>query len=275
MIFLGRFTKRIVIAVIVLAVLGLGGYWLKKAATPAPTCADKIKNGQEEGIDCGLIACNVSCEEEIASPQVKSGKFMKVGKNDYDFVAQIANPHDQYGASEVNYELIFFDQNDAEALKKEGIFYLLPAQETFLVLTSLNTEENIQRFDLRIKSAKWQKLESSEEINLAVKREKLSVSPDGLSNILEAVVFNGSDFDFGEVDIQVLILGAGDDIVAVNKTMVRTLVAGTERYFKVVWSFPISGRAAKIEIRTTTNLFENANFVKRYGSPVEKFQKYD
>ena len=268
-----RLLRRIIILVIFLAVFGFSGYGLKKITAPAPTCNDGIQNGQEEGIDCGLTTCNISCEEELASPEVKSSKLIKVGENDYDFVAKIINPNVQYGAPEVNYELTLFDDGDIEVLKEDGVFYLLPIQEKFLVLTSLKTNGSANRSELKIKSATWQKLESLEGLNLIVRREKFSV--EGSSSSLEAVIFNDSDFDFGVVEVQVLLLDSREDVIAVNRTDIRTFVSKTERYFKATWPISISRPVVRTEIRAVTNLFENANFVKRYGSSIERFQEYE
>ena len=270
-----RLFRRIIIAVVFLAVLGFLGLGFKKATTPVATCVDGAKNGQEEGIDCGLVACGISCEEELAPPKVKSSQLFKVGDNDYDFIAEIINPHDKYGSSEINYELTFFGKSGKEIFKKSGNFYLLPIQQIPLILTSLKTKEIVEKSEFKIKSAKWQKLESLEGVNFIVRREKLTIVDSNQTNSLEAVIFNDSDFDFGIVDIWILLLDSSNNTIGVNRTDIRTFFAGTERYFKVVWPFAINRRTAKTEIMVTANPFENANFVKRYGSPVEKFQKYD
>ena len=188
-------------------------------------------------------------------------------------MAEITNPHVQYGAPEVNYELTLFGEDGIEVLKENGVFYLLPIQEKFLILTALKTDGSANRAELKIKSAIWQKLESLEGLNLIVKREKFSV--EGSSSSLEAVIFNDSDFDFGVVEAQVLLLDSRENAVAVNRTDIRTFVSKTERYFKATWPILISWPVARTEIRAVTNLFENSNFVKRYGSSVEKFQEYE
>lgn len=268
-----RLLRRLVIAGVFLAVFTLTGFGLRTAVTPTPTCTDGIKNGQEEGVDCGLFACNKYCEPDLAPPSVVSTKLIKAGDRDYDFVAEIANPHREFGASEVAYELKLLNGSGNELLKREGVFYILPGQTKFLILPFLTTENNVSDIELNIKSAKWQKIESLEGMNLIVRNETYTPTGGGAGS-LNAAILNDSDFDFEVVDIDVLLYNSRGEIIAVNKTDIRTFVARTERAFSVTWPFPIAGNVAKISVKPSTNLFENSNFIKNYGSEVQKFQQY-
>ena len=268
-----RLFRRIIIAIAFLAVFALTGYGLKKVTTAPPTCTDGIMNGQEEGVDCGLFACNKYCEPDLAPPKVISTKLIKAGEKDYDFIAEIDNPHKEFGASEVAYELRLLDSDKKELLKREGVFYILPGQTKFLILPFLTTENSVSDIELNIKSAKWQKIESLEGLSLIVRNETYTSANDG-SSFLNALIFNNSDFEFELVDLDIILYNSQGDIIAVNKSDIRTFVARTERAFRVIWPFHIQGKVSKIEVRPSTNLFENSNFIKRYGSEVEKFQNY-
>lgn len=269
-----RLLRRIIIAAVFLAVFSLTGFGLKRIVTPVATCTDGIMNGQEEGVDCGVAVCGKECAPDLEPPKVISTKLIKAGDRDYDFVAEILNPHKDFGASEVNYELTLFNQGGEELLKREEAFYLLPGQTKFLILPFLTTDNNVGNIDLKIKSAKWQKLESLEGMNLIVRREKYSVLNGGSSSALEAVIFNDSDFDFEIINVDVVLRNARNVIVAVNRSEIRTFKARTERSFSSQWPFPIASQVVKKEIIPSTNLFENSNFIKRYGSGIEQFQEY-
>jgi len=268
-----RVLRRIVIAGIFLAVFSLTGLGLKRATTSIPTCTDGIMNGEEEGVDCGFSVCGKYCELELDPPQVMSTKLIEAGENDYDFVAEIKNPHQQFGASEIEYELALFNGDDNELDKEGGVFYILPGQTKYLVLTHITTEKNVQRIDFKIKSATWQELDSIEGMNLIVKAQKYT-SLSGGGTALDVNILNDSDFDFEMVDIDVVMYNSRDDIIAVNRSDIRTFVARTERAFKVVWPFRINGLVDKIEAYPSTNLFDSSNFIKTYGSEIRKFQQY-
>ncbi len=267
-----RVLRRVIIAVVFLAVFTLLGYGTKKLTTAPPTCTDGIMNGNEEGIDCGLYACQNYCEPNLDPPKVVSTKLIKAGDKDYDFVGEILNPHTDFGASEVTYELRLLASDKSELFKKSDVFYILPGQTKYLILPFLTTAQGVDSIEFNITSAKWQRLDSLEGMNLVVRREQYT--PSSGESSLQAVIFNDSDFDFDTVYIDVVLRNSKGDIIAVNRSELNTFLARTERSFKVVWPFPIVGGADKIEIVPTTDLFKNSNFIKSYGSAIQKFQKY-
>ena len=268
-----RLFRRVVIAVIFFTVFTFFGYGTRRLTTTTPTCTDNIKNGEEEGVDCGLLACNKYCEPDLEPPTIKSTQLIKAGEGDYDFIAEIVNPHQDFGASEVDYELTLFNGGDAELYKEQGIFYVLPGQTKHLILTHLTTEKNVTKIEFKILSATWQKIDSLEGMNLILKAQKYINLPTG-GTALDATINNDSDFDFVAVDIDVVLYNSRGDIIAVNRSDINTFLARTERAFRVIWPFNINGKVASIEVFPSTNLFENSNFIKRYGSEVQKFQTY-
>jgi len=271
----GRVQKQVIIGLIFILILGGVGYGVfDKLFLIEATCFDQVQNGKEEGVDCGTLACGKVCEEPVKPLQVSGEKLLRIGPGDYDFVAEIVNPHNDFGAPEVEYELTLFNGGDSELLKESGVFYILPGQTKYLILPALTTENAVSRIDFKITSAHWQKIESLEGMSFAVRRDKYTIAPNGLSSTLEAVIFNDSDFDFNRVDADILLRDLSGEIIAVNRTDIRTFTARTERGFIVTWPFGISREVAKIETIPTTNLFENLNFIKRYGSGIEKFQQY-
>lgn len=270
-----RLLRRVIIATVFLAVFFLFGYGTRQLTQTPPSCTDGIKNGEEEGADCGLFACGNYCEPDLDPPKVISTQLIEAGEGDYDFVAVIENPHPKFGASEVVYELTLFNGNENKLSKTEGMFYILPGQTKYFVLTHLRTDKNVQKIDFKIKSAKWQKLDSLEGLNLIVRNEKYTNLGRSAGSALDAIIFNDSDFDFDRIDIDVVLLNSSGKIIAVHKSDIRTFLARTERGFLVVWPFRIDGRVDRTEIYPSTNLFENSNFIKKYGSSIEKFQEYE
>src|SRR3989344_7868420 len=267
MVLSSRLLRRLVIAGIFLAVFSLTGLGLRRATTPVPTCSDSVMNGEEEGVDCGLSALGKYCELDLDPPQVISTKLIKAGENDYDFVAEIKNPHPHFGASEIEYELALFNGGENELGKEEGIFYILPGQTKYLVLTHITTEKNVQRIDFKIKSAIWQKLDPIGGMNLIVKAQ-VYTNLSGGGTALDVNILNDSDSDFEMVDIDVVMYNTQGDIVAVNRSDIRTFLARTERGFRVVWPFQIDSPVDKIEVYPSTNLFNNSNFIKADGSGI-------
>jgi len=268
-----RLLRQIIIAIIFLTTFFLFGYGTKKITETPAACDDRIKNGQEEGVDCGLFACGNYCEPDLDPPQVISVQLIKVAKNDYDFVAEISNPHKNFGSSEIVYELTIYNASDKELLKREGTFYMLPGLNFYVILPALEILDDSFKPEFIIKSVRWQKLNSLEGMNFTVRNEKYT-SYNGNESNFDAGVINESNFDFDRVDVSVVVRGQGGKIIAVNRTEISTFSARTERHFRVTWPFFVKGTIAEIEVKLATNLFENSNFIKNYGSETEKFQIY-
>ena len=257
-----RTQKQLIIGLILILILGGIGYGIYADLVTRASCTDGIKNGKEEGVDCGILACGKACEPAIMPINVISSKFLQVGAGDYDFVAQVSNPNISYGASRVEYNLG----------SSSGSFYILPGQTKWVVLTALKIPNGVQGIRLVIKNAQWEKLDlPSNAVNFVIRSKNYGSIKNGSE--LSGSLFNNSNFDFDKVDVAVILFDDTDNIVGVNKTDIRTFVSKSERGFNVAWPFALPGNVARQDVEASTNLFENSNFIKNYGTE-EKFQKF-
>ena len=259
-----RILKRIFIGLVFILILSGIGYGIYAGLVTKPICTDGIKNGKEEGLDCGILACGKTCEPEITPINIISSQFFKVGQGDYDFVAQLSNPNTSYGASRLEYSIDAFNYRSST--------YILPGQTKWLVLTALKSSQEVSDIKLVIDNAQWEKLDMpNNTINFVLRRKNYHPVQNGTE--LDAVLYNDSNFDFDKIDVRVILFDDAGSIVGVNKTDIRTLVSKSERGFNVVWPFVLAGNATRQEVEASTNLFENSNFIKSHGSQ-EKFQKF-
>ena len=268
-----RAQKQIVIGLIFILIIGGIGYgFADYFFIIEPTCFDGVKNGQEEGVDCGLLVCGVACEPEILPLNIISQKLIEIKPNDYDFVARISNPNSVFGASLVRYKLTV-SENGGTLLDDSGAFYILPGQTRFLIVPGIRTADGAAGVSIDITEIQWQKVETFGNVNFPIQSKSYTITnQNGVFSELEAVILNDSDFDFDKIEVEVILFGENNEIIAVNRTDIRTFLSRTERYFKVSWPIELQG-ATRQDIEVLTNVFENSNFIKRYGTQ-ERFQKY-
>ncbi len=260
----GRLQKQLVIGLVFILILGGIGYGIYSGLASKVSCIDGIQNGKEEGLDCGILACGKTCEPAIMPIQIISSQLFKTGQGDYDFVAQIYNPNTFYGASRVEYSVDPFNYR--------GFTYVLPGQTKWLVLTALQSSTEVGELNLIINNAQWEKLDMPDNtISFVLKRKDYFQVQKGSE--LDGVLYNDSNYDFDKIDVAVILFDDTGSIVGVNKTDIRTFVSKSERGFNVVWPFVLSGNVMRQDVEASTNLFENSNFIKSYGSQ-EKFQKF-
>lgn len=268
-----RLQKQLIVGLVFVLILLLLGYGIYVWIRVEPTCFDNIKNGKEDGLDCGLAACSKTCELTIIPLEIQSSKYLQTGIGDYDFVARVYNPNSTYGASVFEYSLSFTDANGVELLKSGGSSYILSGQTKFLTAVSLKINGEVANVTMTINSVQWSKVQPFDSVvDFMIRRQNFSPNVNGNSQF-SAMLFNSSNFDFDKVDVAIVLLDETGDIVGVGKTDIRTFLSGTERGFQIQWPYSIDSNVTNVAIEATTNLFENFNFLKTYGTP-EKFQKF-
>ena len=259
-----RTQKQLIIGTIFVLILSGIGYGIfDRFFLIESTCFDNVQNGKEEGVDCGTLACGVVCQEPVRPLEILLEKVIEVGVGDYDFIAQIFNPNTQYGASRIDYRISEFNRS--------GSSYILPGQTKYLIIPALKSGQLTVNAKLLINSVNWEKLDMpANEVNFEIRREGMINTKQGSS--LEGVLFNNSNYDFDSVDVSVILFNELDSVIGVNRTEIKTFLSKTERGFLVQWPLEQKG-VSRTHFEISTNLFENSNYIKSYGSQ-EKFQKF-
>jgi len=265
---LSRTQKRLVIGsvYVLIVVLIAGGYYWSKYS---PTCTDGIKNGQEEGMDCGTVACGKVCASPVQQIVVQNAHLVKTPAGDFDMAALIYNPNVDYGADAVDYDLVVSDST-GEISRRNDSFYILPGQTKYVVQTSLRGIPDGATVQLDIKSVDWQKVTSAQDITFSVTREATTF--DANQTIYQVVITNNTNFDFDTIDINTIVTDNSGAIVAASKTNFQTFLSQTDRSIKVIWPFALPDDV-RIKAEVNTNVFNNANFLRRNGTQ-ERFQQY-
>jgi len=269
---MSRFTKQLIIGCIFTLIVTGGILSIYGFFTPDPTCFDNIQNQGEDGVDCGLV-CGILCLPAPEALVVKASQILSTGEQEYDFVLQISNPNTIYGSEDIAYEIIFINLGGQEITRRSGTFYILPGQTRFIIETKISSSDIPQVGQVALGEPAWFRIQGPEGVvDFPLKREQYRKVRDNLHEF-EAVILNNSDFDFDQVDVAILLVGEGGSLVGATKTNIRTILARSERGFKVSWPFVVSSEVARVQVEATTNVFKNSNFIRTYGAP-ERFQSF-
>lgn len=255
---IGRATKQTIIAGIFFLIAGAVFFSIFRTFRPVkPTPAPDPTKG-------------------LRPVEIINQKILNVGNNDYDFVARVKNSNSSFGSGDVQYQINLYDvSGDRITQTRTGSFYILPGQIKYFIETPIKTNFPVSRAELIVKSVDWRRLDSLAEngINLISKNVSFSyTSQPGLFAKVSGNVFNSSDFDLDKADGVVVLLSDSGDVVAVNKTDIRTFLSKTERGFEVSWFSAFAGNVKTAEAEFNTNVFSNSNFLLRYGNQ-ERFQQ--
>ena len=266
---LSRTPKRIIIGsiyILIIVIIAGGFYWGKYQ----PTCNDNIQNGREEGVDCGTVACGQACVAPILALVVQDVQLIKTPVGDYDLAALVYNPNVNYGTGAVGYELVVVDVTGQEILRQTHSLYILPGQTKYIVLTSLRGISDGATARLQIKNVDWGKVVPNQDSVFIINRE--ATTSEANQTTYQAVITNNTNFDFDTIDVTMVVTDRSGKIIATNMTNFQTFISQTDRSVKVTWPFVLPSDA-RVQTEVNTNVFNNANFLKRNGTQ-ERFQQY-
>lgn len=243
---------------------------------PLETCTDGKKNQNETGVDCGGVCGACVIEPVLSDLVVAESAWVLGGKgNEYDVVAKISNPNNDYGASSVPYTFRLLDASGAVLLEKVGTSFILPKEEKYIVETSIPLSTTPFRVDVVLGKVDWEKFAGYKE------RPALDVYNRSFERITSGVGFgrakglvvNNSPFDFTNLGIVVVLRDGVGKVVALQKTEQDTLRSGEQRDFTLLWPDPFPGDVERVEVRTDANVYRTDTFIRQYlPNSSESFQ---
>ncbi len=273
-----RFRKQIIIILIIVLILAVIATLVYFAYFRVlPTCFDGKQNQSEEGVDCGgsCISCERLTIRDLGALWVK---YLPLEKNRYYLVAMVVNPNPNFGLGQFSYSFVFYDSAGHQTGEQKGKDFILPNQNKYLIAGNVDVGQNFSRVELKINKpskADWQKFSSEYQLPSIYVQDKQFKYLEDQPGVAQAsgTMKNDSAFDFDKISVSIILFNADKQIIAVNRAEAHAVLTGEARYFSAMWSTPINGQVASMDIQAETNLLSDANFMRKYGIP-EKFQEY-
>lgn len=270
-----RIIKQIIIALIFFLILFGVVFLVYYLNRPQPNCFDGIKNQNEEEIDCGGL-CQPCELIHIKKIEVLSTEAILNQNNFYDVFAQIKNSNQNYGSGQVAYEFKLYDLQNNLVVQRAGSTFILPGQTKYLIQTKIESDKQISNVKLSFNFAEWEKMMDYQVPEFIIKQKEYRLLDGEDSGIGQAkgVLINANDFDFERIDIDVLLFNSSYQLVGINSTIIRTLLAGEEREFVASWFNKIDDQVAFVEMEAETNIFDPSNYLPAKRGEAEEFQEY-
>jgi len=269
-----RAFKQIIIALVFFLILCGVGFLIYYYVQPEPSCFDNIQNQEEKEVDCGgpCIPCELMHIKDI---EVLWTEKILAQENLYDLVAQIKNPNQNYGSGDLSYKFEFYDSSSNLLGECSGSSFILPNQTKYLIHSKVNSSGQITQIKFSLSKVEWEKLEDYQPPKLVIQQKEYRLLEDDQPGISQAraVLVNKTNFDFEEIDIDILLFGSYRQLLGLNTTEIRTLLAGQERDFIATWFREIGEQVSFVEIEAETNIFDLDNYLPATGRQ-EKFQEY-
>jgi hypothetical protein len=270
-----RSFKKAIIVIVYIILFFLLGYFIYSLVKTKPTCFDKIKNQNEEEIDCGGTCAACAKAPEVVPIAVKEKAFVYGGQGKFDVMARISNPNSKFGADKFDYKFVLKGTSGSVLAERSGTDFILPAGSKYIVETNLETSEQPVGVEFSVSNSEWQEFSGYEEpqLNIYNKRYDLISSGVGFSKVY-ALMRNGSPFDFNLVKIKIVLRDEEEKPVAFNSTEMRTILSNEQRDFTLIWPTSFPGDVQSIDVEAQANVFDSQNFIKTYAPSTQKFQRF-
>ena len=218
--------------VIVLGLAALTFVWRTYFTIPA-TCSDSVRNGNEQGVDCGG-SCALLCRETTRDPVVLWARSFPNGEHTYTAAAYIQNNNLSAGVHGLGYAFQLFDADNKLIIEQDGVIDLPPVVIIPLIEPTVEVGNRVVARTLLTfsHSPQWSRFSTEAEKHLSVSGQEFS--PDGTR--LSATIRNGSIFEVREIVVAGVLFDAEGVARAASKSYIHALPS--QRSQEVVFTWP-------------------------------------
>ena len=128
-----------IVIVFVAAAIIVPGFFL---FYKAPTCFDGVRNGSEQGVDCGG-SCQKLCASAFKSPSVSWARSENVVPGLYNIAAYVINPNADGEARNVPYHMGIYDDHGTSITDITGTMTLPSNRNTLAFQGTVNVAKQI------------------------------------------------------------------------------------------------------------------------------------
>ncbi len=220
---------------LIVSVIFIGGYY-KYLYTP-PSCFDGVRNGGEQGVDCGG-ACTRICTFTVSAPVVLWSKSFLVTDGQYNAVAYIENRNTIAGAPQARYTFRLLDSQGVIA-ERTGVTEL-PANTTFPVFEGrIDTGTRVPTETVLVleETDLWLPSNFNRSQFRTVSTELLGA---GVRPRLNVVLENTEVLDVQNVNVVAVIFDSFGTPLTASQTFVDQLPGRTRSNLVFTWPRPIA-----------------------------------
>lgn len=209
----------------------------------APTCSDRILNGDETGVDCGG-SCVRLCQSSFLPPQISWGgaKFEKVAEGLYNVAALIENKNVNGAALNVPYKISLFDDKGILIVEKKGTVTLYAHRNSLAFEPAVSVGKRIPvkaTFEF-IQAPIWFK---SHDVlgGLAVVDKKYT--EDDANSSLEVILENRTLFPYQNINVSVILSDSDGNAIGFSRTTIDSIASKSGREV-APFTWPIGRKGA-------------------------------
>ncbi|MEY2986423.1 MAG: hypothetical protein RJB24_652 [Candidatus Parcubacteria bacterium] len=194
----------------------------------------------------------------IQSLQVTRSGKVDLGNGLVDFWAEISNPNDDFGASNLEYSFVLTNSNGEEITKNGDTFILPGDKRRYVLLFDISSEYELQRFEIN-QDPEWTQLSRFNLPELVIRNTKIGDSPKvGNDFTAFGTLTNASPVNLKNIEVIAVITDDKDNIIGVNRTIIRDVLTLEARDFEMTWQNEVVGTSIfNTKIYAQSNVLNN------------------
>lgn len=187
--------------------------------------------------------------------------FINQAEGTIDLGTEVRNPNLSWGAKRFEYAFLLQDAAGVELSRRSGSNFILPGETRWIIrpgggrafpLEPLPPTGRVAvvGFEIQpIRPADWQKVQPfAEDLSVGTKNLRYEEAvPPRVGAGLRGEVENRSSLGLGEVEINGIVFGAGNRVLAIGRTVTRGLGPGESRAFTIHWPNQLPGTPVRWE----------------------------
>ena len=211
-----------------------------------PTCFDGIKNGNEQGVDCGG-SCQRLCPSAFLSPEVSWTRFEQIVPGLYNVAAYIVNPNIEGEAIGVPYHIALYDDRGILITDVTGIVTLPPHRNTLAFQGAVSLGERIPTKALFefTQSPDWhKKTDPLSGIQIVDKQ----YTEDSSGGSLSVTLKNSTAHMIDKFNVGVVLYDKDGNAIGFSNTIIDELNGFTDTVAPFTWPANRGGKVISIEV---------------------------
>ncbi|MCR4328651.1 MAG: hypothetical protein NUV53_04030 [Patescibacteria group bacterium] len=222
-----RFLKQFLYGIFYLAIfIGIPAGIYLAFLKPAPTCTDGIRNGDEQGIDCGGVCVKACIPADILPLEAPAGmRIIPLDNTHTSFFAEVINPNVGYAATRFRYA-VTVERKTGSNMLFSGTSYIYGGQVRALVFPNLElSDSDITNVKIEFSDSEW--IPSSSwmrpqfrVLNIATQQDP----PEGGGTLVaEGELVSDEVISFPSVEIVAVFIGRFGEVAGVSRTEVSSV----------------------------------------------------
>ncbi len=195
------------------------------------------------------------------APSASAVTLINSGRGWYSVYVQVANDNLDLAASSIPYQLDFYNAAGENVVGSAGAIYLLPNQKKYIIVSRLDTREQLTRGELTFGEFEWQKRLSIPEVPLRAAAPFISNEVNPLTLVADGAVVNDSPYELAAVRLVFLLYDKNNRIVAVSQRDEFNIPAFGRRAYKQTWPDLYQTDIARATVLPDTNTIDSNNLI--------------